>query len=43
MACLMPYVKDGFGDCIYMTYDFIVPCLMGTEGLVADELKFAGF
>ena len=26
-----------------MTYDFIVPCLMGTEGLVADELKFAGF
>lgn len=26
-----------------MKYDFTVPCLMGTEGLVADELKFAGF
>ncbi len=24
-------------------YHFVVPCLMGTEGLVADELKFNGF
>ncbi len=26
-----------------MSYIFSVPCLMGTEGLVADELKFGGF
>ena len=26
-----------------MKYNFVVPCLMGTEGLVADELKFNGF
>ena len=24
-------------------YRFSVPCLMGVEGLVADELKFKGF
>lgn len=26
-----------------MTYTFCVPCLLGVEGLVADELKFKGF
>lgn len=26
-----------------MKYDFVVPCLMGTESLAADELKYAGF
>ena len=24
-------------------FRFSVPCLMGVEGLVADELKFKGF
>ena len=26
-----------------MEYTFSVPCLMGVEGLVADELRFGGF
>ncbi|MEA4920733.1 MAG: class I SAM-dependent RNA methyltransferase [Clostridiaceae bacterium] len=26
-----------------MKYNFVIPCLIGTEGLVADELKFNGF
>ena len=26
-----------------MTYTFCVPCLLGVEGLVADELKFQRF
>ncbi len=26
-----------------MKYNFVVPCLMGVESLVADELKFKGF
>ena len=24
-------------------YQYVVPCLMGVEGLVADELKYKGF
>ncbi len=26
-----------------MTYDFVVPCLMGVESLAADELRYHGF
>ena len=26
-----------------MSFTFCVPCLMGVEGLVADELRFGGF
>ncbi|MBE6993120.1 MAG: class I SAM-dependent RNA methyltransferase [Ruminococcaceae bacterium] len=26
-----------------MKYDFVVPCLMGTESLAADELRYHGF
>lgn len=26
-----------------MKYDFTVPCLLGVEGLVADELRYNGF
>ena len=25
------------------TYIFCVPCLLGTEGLTADELRYGGF